>query len=65
MTNEEIKMYFGGNKCFKFDGNWNDFQEFIQGHGMSHSTLKIMDTIYFDCLNEDLPINDDRVMEIL
>ena len=65
MTNEQIKYHFQGNKCFKFDGNWNEFQEFIQSHGISHATLKVMDIIYFDCLDEDLPINDDRVTEIV
>ena len=67
MTNEEIKMYFHGNRCYKFDGTWDEFQEFIHGQGVSHSTLKIADTIYFDCLDEGLPHdhNDDRITEIL
>ena len=67
MTNEEIKNYFQGNRCFKFDGTWDEFQEFIHGQGVSHSTLKIADTIYFDCLDEGLPHdhNDDRITEIL
>lgn len=67
MTNEQIKNYFCGNKCFKFDGSWDEFQQYIQAHGLSHSTLRIMGTIYFDCLQEELPHdhNDDRITEII
>ena len=67
MTNEEIKLYFHGNRCFKFDGTWDEFQEFIHGHGVSHSTLKIIDQIYFDCINGGVPEDciDNRVTEIL
>ena len=67
MTNEQIKNYFHQNRCYKFDGTWDEFQQYIQGHGFSHSTLRIMDTIYFDCLQEDLTHEhiDDRITEIL
>ena len=51
MTNEEIKLYFHGNRCYKWEGTWDEFQEFIHGQGVSHSTLKIIDQIYFDCIN--------------
>jgi hypothetical protein len=28
-------MYFHGNRCYKFDGTWDEFQEYIHEEGLS------------------------------